>query len=79
MKFVLAILMLVGGLVLGLYVGGYLLFVLPIVDIIEQVKAVEVDAWVIAWALLKMCIAGVVGTLCASVLIVPSFAIFGDL
>lgn len=57
MKYLGGILLILLSLVFFLGVAGYggawYCFILPIVDVINQIKKPEVDAWIIAWAVFR--------------------------
>lgn len=53
----------IASIALGVYVGGWVMFIGGIVDVIEAAKATPVDALVIAVGLLKVVLASTVGTL----------------
>ncbi|MDP3901940.1 MAG: hypothetical protein Q8Q37_03180 [bacterium] len=64
MKALLGLVFILGGIVLGLYVGVWVCLVGGIVDIINQVKAPEsVDAMVIACGIVKILFAAISGWL----------------
>ncbi len=71
MRTVIGILMVLGGVVLGLYVGVWLCFVGGLVDIIETIKAPEIDAMKVAIGAVKILFTGVAGGLSAILLIIP--------
>lgn len=54
------------GILLGLYVGGWVLFVGGIVQVIEAIKATPVEALGIAVGILRVVVAMAVGTLIAA-------------
>lgn len=54
------------GILLGLYVGGWVLFVGGIVQVIEAIKATPVEALDIAVGILRVVAAMAVGTLIAA-------------
>lgn len=61
MKLLFGLLLVVGGLMLGVYLGLYVCFIGGIVDIINEVKAPMTDAGNVAWAIAKIVFAGAVG------------------
>lgn len=65
MKTVFGVLLMLGGIALGLWLGLWVCFVGGIVQIIEQIKAPEVQALTVAWAIVKIVFAGLVGVLSA--------------
>ncbi|MBI5421236.1 MAG: hypothetical protein HZA35_02880 [Parcubacteria group bacterium] len=75
MKLVLGLLMLLGGIALGLYVGVWLCFIGGIVQLIEAVKAPGgVEALSVAIGLAKIFGASIAGFISATVLIIPGAA-----
>jgi len=78
MKLVLGLLMVLGGIVLGAYVGLWVCFIGGIVDIINQVKAEEVNALAVAWGVVKIVFASFAGTVSAILLILPGAALLKD-
>lgn len=76
MKILLALIMILAGLALAVYVGVWLLFIKGIIQIVEEFKSPEaMDSAVIAWGILKILCASIVGSLCAIIGIVPGMAI----
>jgi hypothetical protein len=51
------------GVMLGLYIGGYVLFVKPIIDIVGTISSGDWNGGIIAWGILKMVCASIVGVL----------------
>jgi uncharacterized membrane protein len=79
MKNVLGLLMILGGVILGLYLGLWLCFIGGIVQIINELKSPETaNALAIAWGIVKIALAGAVGWLSAAILILPGIACFWD-
>lgn len=74
MKKLIGILLILGGVGLGFYVGGYVLFVGGIIDIIEQVKG-DVLPYPIVWGLVKITCAGFIGTIVGLILFIPGYRI----
>jgi len=71
MKTVLGLVLIIAGVLIGLYVGGYLMFIQGIIQIIEQVKAETMEASVVAWGLAKVVFASFIGWLAAIGFIIP--------
>jgi uncharacterized membrane protein len=71
MKSIIGILLILVGICLGLYVGVYLCFIGGIVDIIEQVRAPEMDSTAVAWDVVRIMFAGLAGWACAVIFILP--------
>ena len=63
MKKLLGFLFTVGGVLLGLYVGGWLLFVKPIIDVCYAIDNHTISAIVIGIAVIKCIFASLVGVL----------------
>ncbi len=61
MRRVLAVALIIAGIFLGLWLGVWVLFVGGIVSIIEAAKANPVDAYQLAWGIIKVIIASPVG------------------
>lgn len=74
MKFIIGLLLVFAGVVIGLYVGGYLMFFKGVIDIIEQIKAPSIDTTIMAWAIVKVVLASAVGGLSAMVLVIPGMS-----
>ncbi len=55
----------IGGVILGLYVGVWVCFVGGIVDVIEQVTAENLEAVSVAWGIAKVFLSGLFGSLTA--------------
>ena len=78
MKNLLGLLMIIGGVALGLYVGLWLMFIGGIVGIIEIVQSGEIEALPIALNIAKVFFATFVGTVSAYTLIVPGFLLMTE-
>jgi len=63
--------MVLGGIAFGFYVGVWVCFVGGIIDIINAIKADEIEALKIAWGIFKFCFAGAIGTLSGIFLVIP--------
>lgn len=74
MQDIIGVVMVVAGVVLGLYVGVWLCFIGGIVDVINAIKAEDIIALDIAIGIGKYVFAGAIGMLSAMVLIVPGMA-----
>jgi hypothetical protein len=70
-KIILGLLMVLGGIVLGVYVGGWVCFIGGIVDVINAIKADDIEAIKIAIGVFKFCFAGVIGTISGMFLVIP--------
>jgi len=75
MKALIGVLMILGGIALGAYVGVWLCFIGGIVDVIEQIRAEELEAMAIAIGIAKVIFAGAAGWLSAFILIIPGAAL----
>lgn len=71
MKFWIGIALIICGIVLGLYVGVWLMFIGGIVQIIDQIKAVDTSMLSVFGGVLRIMFAGFIGWVSAFVLIVP--------
>ena len=58
---ILGIALIVAGVILGVYVGIWVCFVGGIVDVIEQIRAENIEALSIAWGVAKVLFAGLFG------------------
>lgn len=61
MKKLFGVLFILAGIALGLYVGGYLLFIGGIIDFVDGVKAEPVDSELVAWGVGKIVFASLIG------------------
>jgi hypothetical protein len=79
MKKVIGILIIILGYVLALYVGLWLLFILPIIDIAKHIDAGKITAMMIVINVIKILLASVVGGVIAYIgTFVGSFLIESD-
>ena len=78
MKPLIGLLMIIAGIVLGIYVGGYLMLFKGVLQIIEQIQAEQLIAAKVAWGVVKILFAGAVGSACAYVLIIPGRVLIND-
>lgn len=74
MKTAFGLLLILAGVILGFYVGGWICFVGGIVDIIESFKAPEVVATDVGVGVLKIVSASFCGVISALVLLIPGCA-----
>lgn len=66
------------GVVAGLYVGGWLLFIGGVVDVVNGVKATPTDGGMIAWGVIKaLVLAEVVGALAFWACALPGLSLVG--
>lgn len=75
MKVIIGLLMVVAGVVFGLWAGVWWALIGGIVDVIEQVRAPELSALAVAIGVAKVLFAGVIGYLSFAVLAIPGIAI----
>ena len=73
MKAVIGILLIVGGLALGVYVGLWVFLVGGIVQIVQAIRADELPVNDLAWGIGKVLFAGFAGWLSAVVLMFPGY------
>lgn len=73
-KQMLGFLLIVAGIVLGVYVGVWVCFIGGIVGIIEAISAPELVAMTVALNVAKIFLAGVSGFLSAILLMIPGYA-----
>lgn len=78
MKVILGFLLILAGIVLGLYVGVWLMFVGGIIAIVDAVQADPVSGSAVAWGIVRIIFASFVGYLASLVLIVPGIKISND-
>ena len=74
-KLITGIVLMVLGAILGLYVGLWVCFIGGIVDVIDQIRAENLEAMVVAWGIAKVIFAGFFGYLSAAVLMLPRYAL----
>ena len=75
MKSFIGLLMILAGIVLGIYVGVVVCFIGGISQIIVAITTPPVVASVVAWGVAKVVFAGLAGWLSAILLVVPGFAL----
>lgn len=78
MKTVIGVLMCIAGVALGLYAGLWLAFIGGIVDIINEIKAVDTNAMNIAIGIVKIVFASAIGAFSAMILVIPGAALIND-
>lgn len=74
MKTVLGLLLVVVGVLFGVWAGLWWAFIGGIVSIVEAVKATPVEAMGIAIGIVRIMFAGLIGAVCGTVLVVPGVA-----
>jgi hypothetical protein len=75
MKLWLGILMIVSGFVFGVYVGVWWAFIGGIMDVIYEIRAINMDIEVLAVGIAKILFAAPIGWIAAMTLMVPGLAI----
>ncbi len=78
MKPLIGLILIIAGIILGIYVGLYLCFIGGIIGLIEAVRAPELLASKVAWSIAKIVFASFLGWLSAFVLIFPGWYIFKE-
>lgn len=71
--------MIVLGVVLGLYMGVWICFIGGIIDILEVMQSMAkegytIEAGKVAFAILKICASTLIGWVAAALLLIPGFA-----
>lgn len=77
MKELIGFLIIVVGVVFGLYMGLWVFFIGGVIDIIQQIRAEDLNVMATAWGIVKCMSAGFVGWLSAIIFILPG-VIIGD-
>ena len=72
-KRIIGVLLILIGVSLGLYVGVWLMFIGGIVQVIEQVKAPQLEAIQVAYGIARVVFAGFAGWLAAVIFIIPGW------
>lgn len=75
MKAILGVVMIVGGVVFGVWAGLWWAFVGGIIQIIHAVQASPVEGADIAWGIVKIIFAGAIGGVSAMALVLPGAAL----
>lgn len=75
MKIIGGLLLVIAGVLFGVYVGLWVCFVGGIVQIIDAIKATPVEALDIALGIVRILVAGVAGGVSAFVAILPGLAL----
>ena len=75
MKAIIGLILIIAGIVLGLYVGIWVCFIGGIVQVIDQIRAPELTATIVAWGIAKIFLAGLFGWLSAMLGIIPGYAL----
>ena len=74
MRTLLGVFLILCGVIIGLYLGVWVMFVGGIIDLINQFKAPELNAMRVAIGIVKIVFANFVGWLSAMIFIFPGFA-----
>lgn len=61
MKVIIGLLLMLSGIIIGLYVGLWWAFIGGIIQIIEQIRAENLDVTIVAWGIVKVFFAGTLG------------------
>ena len=78
MRTILGLILIVMGIVLGLYVGFWWAFIGGIVQIVNGIRAPEIVALTLAWGIAKVVFASFFGWISAMVLIIPGWALINE-
>ena len=78
MKVAFACVLILCGILIGLYVGFWLMFIGGVVDIVAAIRADELDVAKLGWGIGKCLFAQFVGAVSAMVFCVPGAAILQD-
>lgn len=62
-KTIIGVILIMAGIVLGIYVSVWVCIIGGIVDIVEVLKTTGIDRMKLSWAILKILFAGIFGTL----------------
>jgi len=78
MKILFGILLILAGIVFGLWAGLWWAFIGGIIQVIEAVKATPVDALNVAWGIVRFAFSGIIGWAAVMVLALPGAALIGS-
>ena len=78
MKTAIGVVLVVLGVIAGLWAGLWWAFIGGIVDVIEAVRATELDAMDVAIGVVKIFFAGVVGWCAGAIAIIPGWMMLSD-
>ena len=67
-KELIGLLLIIIGVIFGLYVGIWVCFVGGIIDIIEQIRATNLEAMSVAWGVAKIVFAGFFGVISGGII-----------
>ena len=77
MRTLLGVFLILCGVIIGLYIGVWVMFVGGIIDIINQIKAPVLDTMRVTVGIIKIIFASFVGVVSAIILISPGFTMLG--
>lgn len=75
MKMILGLVLMVAGIALDLYAGLWWAFIGGIVDVIQEIRAPDLNAMNVAIGIAKVLFAGLIGWLAAAVALLPGYAL----
>jgi len=78
MKILCGSLLILAGLIIGAYLGVWVMFIGGICGLIEAIRAENVDGVLVGISVLKIMLAGLVGWVAALVLVIPGACILND-
>jgi uncharacterized membrane protein len=75
MKAILGLGLIVAGILFGLYAGLWWAFIGGIMDVVQAIRAPDLQPMAVAIGIAKVCFAGLIGYLSALVAIVPGYVL----
>ena len=78
MRSAIGLLMIVSGVAFGVWAGVWWAFIGGIVQVIEQVRAPELSAAMVAYGVAKILFAGAIGVFSGMALVLPGIAMIGS-
>ncbi len=78
MKVIFGVLLIIAGIVLGFYVGLYLMFIGGIIDLVQFIKSDLNTMSLLVWGVVKIMLSGLAGYLAGFILMVPGLAMIND-
>lgn len=78
MRIIIGLALILAGIALGVWAGLVWALVGGIVTIVEQLRAPQIAALTLAWAIVKIVFAGLIGWVSALVLIIPGAGLIGS-
>jgi uncharacterized membrane protein HdeD (DUF308 family) len=76
MKYV-GVFLVIAGMAAAIYLGGYLMLIGGIVQIVEAVKMDDIPAASVAWGVARVLLAGFTAGICVLITFVPGAALLG--